>query len=86
MFVEISLILLGLLGLLVRRNLFAIALAFMLTFAGIACILTENKALDIAWLLSIVFGLQITLFGVLITFLWRHHGTLHMDEIKEYGN
>lgn len=83
MFTEIGLILLGLMGLLMRRNLIAIGFSFVLIFLGILLWLFLLGATTIAFLLSFVFSLQLLLYGVIIIFVWRNKGTLHIDEIRE---
>ena len=83
MLLEFGLIFLGLMGLLMRRNLIAIGFSFILCFLGILLWLYLLKATEIALLLSFVFSLQIMLYGVTIVFVWRNKGTLHIDEIRE---
>ncbi|MEI6790171.1 MAG: hypothetical protein WCK42_03205 [Myxococcaceae bacterium] len=83
MFAEIGLIFLGLMGVLMRRNLIAIGFSFILIFLGILRWLYLLQATQIALILSFVFSLQILLYGVVIIFVWRNKGTLHIDEIRE---
>ncbi|MEI6805497.1 MAG: NADH-quinone oxidoreductase subunit K [Myxococcaceae bacterium] len=83
MLLEIGLILLGFMGLLMRRNLIALGFSFLLIFLGILLWLYLLSATQIALILSIVFSLQMLLYGVLVIFVWRNRGTLHIDEIRE---
>ncbi|MBL4817820.1 MAG: hypothetical protein JKY15_01130 [Deltaproteobacteria bacterium] len=82
MFLEIALIVFGAIGLLTRRNLFAIGFCFQLIFLGILLLLTQSASLKIALSLSFVFGLFMLLFATLIIFVWRNKGTLHIDEVE----
>lgn len=83
MFIEVSLIAIGLMSLLIRRNLIAIGFSFVMMFLGVLLWLYLLGATQIALILSVVFSLQILLYGVLVTFVWRNKGTLHIDEIRE---
>jgi NADH:ubiquinone oxidoreductase subunit K len=83
MFIETALIVMGFMGLLMRRNLIAIGFSFVMIFFGILMWIYLLSATQIALILSIVFSLQILLYGVLIVFVWRNKGTLHLDEIRE---
>ncbi len=83
MYIEIGLILIGLMGLLMRRNLIAIGFSFILIFLGILIWLYALGANQIALVLSGVFSLQIVLYGAVVVFVWRNRGTLHIDEIRE---
>ena len=83
MFVEAGLIIFGLMGLLIKRNLIAIGFSFVTIFLGVLLWLYLLSATQVALVLSIVFSLQILLYGVLVVFVWRNKGTLHIDEIRE---
>lgn len=83
MFVEIGFILFGLMGLLMRRNLIAIGFSFITIFLGIVLWLHLLAATQIIFMLSFVFSLQILLYGIVVVFVWRNRGTLHIDEIRE---
>ena len=83
MLLEFGLIFLGLMGLLMRRNLIAIGFSFILIFLGILLWLYALKATQIALILSFLFSLQILLYGIVVIFVWRNKGTLHIDEIRE---
>ena len=66
MFVESGLIIIGILGLAIRRNLIAIGFSFILLFAGILLWLESlTPRSEIATVLTLVFILQILLYGVL---------------------
>lgn len=83
MLIEVGLIFLGLIGLLMRRNLIAIGFSFLLVFLGILLWLYRLQAPQIALILSFVFSLLILVYGAVIVFVWRNRGTLHIDEIRE---
>lgn len=83
MFVETSFILFGIIGLLIRRNLIAIGFCYILIFSGLFLWLKALGAIEIAWLLSFMFSLQLLIFGAVSVFVWRNHGTLHIDELRE---
>lgn len=83
MFVEAGLILLGLMGILMRRNLIGIGFSFILIFLGILVWLNTLHANSVALILSFMFGLQMILYAVITVFVWRQKGTLHIDEIRE---
>lgn len=83
MFIEAGLIMLGLTGLLMRRNLIAIGFSFVIIFLGILLWLHTLGAVQVALILSIVFSFQILIYGAVVVFVWRNRGTLHLDEIRE---
>lgn len=83
MLIEVGLIFLGLIGLLMRRNLIAIGFSFLLVFLGILLWLYRLQAPQVALILSFVFSLLILVYGAVIVFVWRNRGTLHIDEIRE---
>jgi NADH:ubiquinone oxidoreductase subunit K len=83
MLTEIGFISLGLIGILMRRNLIAIGFSFALLFLGILLWLYRLQAHQIALILSVVFSILILVYGTVIIFVWRHRGTLHIDEMRE---
>ena len=83
MLLELSLIFLGFAGLLMRRNLIATGFCFQLVFLGILVWLNRLGVAPIALILSFVFGLYMLLYAVVVVFVWRNRGTLHIDEIRE---
>lgn len=83
MLLELGLIFLGILGLLMRRNLIAIGFCFQLVFLGALLWFIRAGAEQEAILLSFVFSLYTLLYTVVVIFVWRQHGSLHIDEIRE---
>ena len=70
MFIETALIVIGFMGLLMKRNLIAIGFSFVMIFFGILLWLYLLSATQIALILSLVFSLQILLYGVLVVFVF----------------
>ncbi|MES2503982.1 MAG: hypothetical protein V4534_03805 [Myxococcota bacterium] len=66
-----------------RRNLFAIGFSFALLYLGIWLWMQRELPAATVLSLSFIFGLFIILFAVVVIFVWRNRGTLHLDEIRE---
>lgn len=85
-----ALIVLGLIGMLTKRNLISIALAAQVVFLGAVLIIApflandkDNALVRIILVIALLIGLQcITLGGVAI-FAYRHRGSLQIDELRQ---
>ncbi len=80
---ELIFIFLGFAGILIRRNLIAIAFCFQLVFLGIMSWILELGDSKTALILGFVFSLLMLAYGTMVIFVWRERGTLHIDEIQE---
>ncbi len=83
MLLELIFIFLGISGILIRRNLFAIAFCFLLVFLGIMTWLVNLGDLQTAFILGFIFSLLMLTYSTMVVFVWRERGTLHIDEIQE---
>ena len=73
------LVLIGICGVLSRRNLLAVTLCFHLITLGIALLFSTSFAL----LLLTVFSLQVMVTCGIAIFVYRHSGTLNVDEFRQ---
>lgn len=74
-----ALILIGICGVLCRRNILNIALCFHLVILGIILLVPQSMAL----ILLMVFSLQILVCCGVSIFVYRHIGTLNVDEFRQ---
>lgn len=86
----VSLIFVGLMGLILRRNLFFIALNCVTCFLGILLLaIPFSGAEQIADLdfnllvLLLLFGVHWLLFCGVIVFVYRHRGILQLDALRD---
>jgi NADH-quinone oxidoreductase subunit K len=85
-----ALIIIGIIGMLVRRNLLAIVLSAQISLLGIVLLLCTFMAQtpkgaggSLMLLFTLIFCLQIMLACGLAVFTHRHRGTLKIDELRQ---
>lgn len=82
----VGLMLIGIAGALLRRNMLIIALCMLVVFSGIVllfpALLVGEVYLSVILILALCFSLILIAMVSVCVLIYRHRGTLHLDELR----